>query len=178
MNGRFRGDSLARPTSHGKSGVSVVDYAVWSLLSRRRKGKGIGRKKKRGGLGREGKGRLLPFPFPLFRAFLPPRLPLPFLRLTHRLCNMRPRLIFHSIANSLLKEPSNLTDHSPIMTWLNINTVNNHLATEKTNDTLICLPKKENDSSKKFKTALQTRHTQRLMHDFLVDCRPDKHINS
>ena len=91
---------------------------------------------------------------------------------------MRPRLIFHSIANSLLKEPSNLTDHSPIMTWLNINTVNNHLATEKTNDTLICLPRQENDSSKKFKTARQARHTQRMMHDFLVDCRPDKHINS
>ena len=28
MNGRFRGDSLARPTFHGISGVSVVDYAV------------------------------------------------------------------------------------------------------------------------------------------------------
>ena len=142
MNGRFRGDSLARPTFHGKSGVSVIDYAVCSLRSRRRKGKGIGRKK-RGGLGREGKGHLLPFPFPLFRAFLPPPLPLPFLRLPHRLCNMRPRLIFHSNANSLLKEPSNLTDHSPIMTWLNINTVNNHLATEKTNDTFICLPNRK-----------------------------------
>ena len=91
---------------------------------------------------------------------------------------MRPRLIFHSIANSLLKEPSNLTDHSPIMTWLNINTVNNHLATEKTDDTLICLPKQENDSSKKFKTALQTTDIQRMIHDFLVDCRTDKHINS
>ena len=91
---------------------------------------------------------------------------------------MRPRLIFHSIANSLLKEPSNLTDHSPIMTWLNINTVNNHLATEKTNDALICLPKQENDSSQKFKTAVQTRDIQRMIHDFLVDCRTDKHINS
>ena len=93
---------------------------------------------------------------------------------------MRPRLIFHSIANSLLKDPSNLTNYSPIMTWLNINTVNNHLATEKTNDTLICLPKQENayDSSQKFKTAVQTRDIQRMIHDFLVDCRTDKHINS
>ena len=54
MNGRFRGDSLARPTFHGKSGVSVVDYAVCSLCSRRRKGKGIGRKKKKRGIGERG----------------------------------------------------------------------------------------------------------------------------
>ena len=54
MNGRFRGDSLARPTFHGKSGVSVVDYAVCSLYSRRRKGKGIGRKKKKRGIGERG----------------------------------------------------------------------------------------------------------------------------
>ena len=33
-------------------------------------------------------------------------------------------------------EPSSLSDHSPIMTWLNINTVNNQLAMEYTNDTL------------------------------------------
>ena len=54
MNGRLRGDSLARPTFHGKSGVSVVDCAVCSLYSRRRKGKGIGRKKKKRGIGERG----------------------------------------------------------------------------------------------------------------------------
>ena len=54
MNGRLRGDSLARPTFRGKSGVSVVDYAVCSLCSRRRKGKGIGRKKKKRGIGERG----------------------------------------------------------------------------------------------------------------------------
>ena len=54
MNGRFHGDSLARPTFHGISGVSVVDYAVCSLCSRRRKGKGIGRKKKKRGIGERG----------------------------------------------------------------------------------------------------------------------------
>ena len=67
------------------------------------------------------------------------------------------------------------------MTWLNITTVNNHLATENTNDTLIRLPKQfiwENDSSQKFKTALQTRDIQRMIHDFLVDSRPDKHIRA
>ena len=68
------------------------------------------------------------------------------------------------------------------MTRLNINTVKkNHLATENTNDTLIRLPKQfkcENDSSQKLKTALQTRDIQRTIHDFLVDSRQDKHINS
>ena len=65
------------------------------------------------------------------------------------------------------------------MAWLinNINTVNNHLATENT----IRLPKQfilENDSSQKFITGLQTRDLQRMVLDFLVDSRPDKHINS
>ena len=121
MNGRSRGDSLGRPTFHGKLGVSVVDYAI---------------------------------------------------------CDQD---LFHSIANFVVKEPSSLSDHSPIMTWLNITKVNTHLATENTNDTLIRLPKQfiwENDSSQKFKTALQTRDIQRMVHDFLVDSRPDKHINS
>ena len=50
------------------------------------------------------------------------------------------------------------------MTWLNITKVNTHLATENTNDTLICLPKQfiwENDSTQTFKTPLQTRDTDR-----------------
>ena len=54
---------------------------------------------------------------------------------------------------------------------LNLNTVNNLLATENTNDTLIRLPKQfiwENDSSQKFKTALQTRDIQRMILDFLL----------
>ena len=53
---------------------------------------------------------------------------------------MRARLIpllFHSIANFIVKEPLSLSDHSPIITWYNIYTVNNHLATENTNDTKI-----------------------------------------
>ena len=121
MNGRSRGDSLGRPTFHGKSGVTDVDYAI---------------------------------------------------------CDQD---LFHSIANFVVKEPWSLSDHSPIMTWLNITTINTQLATENTNDTLIRLPKQfmwENDSSQKLKTALQTRDIQRMIHDFLVDSRPDKHIHS
>ena len=46
--------------------------------------------------------------------------------------------LFHSIVNFVVREPSSLSDHSPIMTWLNIATANNHLATENTHDTLQC----------------------------------------
>ena len=64
MNGRYRGDSLGKPTwFHGKSRVSIIDYAI---------------------------------------------------------CDQD---VFHSIANFIVYEPSSLSDHSPIMTRLNINTV-------------------------------------------------------
>ena len=122
MNGRYRGDSLGKPTwFHGKSRVSIIDYAI---------------------------------------------------------CDQD---LFHSIANFIVYEPSSLSDYCPIMTRLNINTVKNHLATENTNDTSIRLPKQficENDSSQKLQSALQTRAIQRTIHDFLVDSRPEKHINS
>ena len=48
--------------------------------------------------------------------------------------------------------PLSLSDHSPIMTWLNVNTVNDHSATTNINDTLVRLPKQfiwERDSSLK-----------------------------
>ena len=58
------------------------------------------------------------------------------------------------------------------MTWLNVNTVYDHSATTNINDTLVRLPKQfiwERDSSLKFRTALQSRDIQRMIHDFLVD---------
>ena len=61
--------------------VSVYDRVVGdqvACLAGVERGRRVGRKGKRGGLGREGKA---PFPFSLFRAFLPP---LPFLRLPRR----------------------------------------------------------------------------------------------
>ena len=79
MNGRFHGDSLARPTFHGKSGVGVVDYAVCSLCSRRRKGKGIGRKKKKeGDWGERVRDACFPSLFPSFALFSLPLSPSPF----------------------------------------------------------------------------------------------------
>ena len=75
----------------------------------------------------------------------------------------------------------NSPDHSPIMTWLNVNTVNDHSATTNINDTLVRLPKQfiwERDSSLKFRTALQSRDIQRMLHDFLIDNRPDRNVNT
>ena len=63
----------------------------------------------------------------------------------------------------------------------NINTVNTHSAATNINDTLTRLPKQfiwENDSSQKFRAALQSNDLQKLIHDFLIDERPDKDINT
>ena len=122
LNGRTSGDSLGRPIFHGKSGVSIVDYAI---------------------------------------------------------CDQD---LFRHIANFIVREPLSLSDHSPIMTWLNVlNTVNDHSATTNINDTLVRLPKQfiwERDSSLKFRTALQSRDIQRMIHDFLIDNRPDRSVNT
>ena len=67
------------------------------------------------------------------------------------------------------------------MTWLNVNTVNDHSATTNISDTLVRLPKQfiwERDSSLKFRTALQSRDIQRMIHDFLIDNRPDRNVNT
>ena len=77
LNGRTSGDTLGRPTFHGKSGVSIVDYAI---------------------------------------------------------CDQD---LFRHIANFIVREPLSLSDHSPIMTWLNVNTVSDHSATTNINDTLV-----------------------------------------
>ena len=79
------------------------------------------------------------------------------------------------VANFIVREPSSLSDHSPIMAWLNIGTNDNHLATKNTNDTLTRLPKQfiwESNSPQKFRAALQSRDIQRMIHDFLVDSGP------
>ena len=110
-----------RPTFHGKSGVSIVDYAI---------------------------------------------------------CDQD---LFRHIVNFIVREPLSLLDHSPIMTWLNVNTVNDHSATTNISDTLVRLPKQfiwERDSSLKFRTALQSRDIQRMIHDFLIDNRPDRNVNT
>ena len=121
LNGRISGDSLGRPTFHGKSGVSVIDYAI---------------------------------------------------------CDQD---LFRYITNFIVREPSSLSDHSPITTWLNINTVSDQMTTPNINDTLIRLPKQfiwESDSSQKFRATLQSRDIQRMIHDFLLDSTPLGNINT
>ena len=121
LNGRIYDDSLGRPTFHGKSGVSVVDYAV---------------------------------------------------------CDQD---LFPHLANFFVREPSSLSDHSPIMAWLNIDTNDNHLATTNTNDTLTRLSKQfiwETNSPQKFRATLQSRDIQRMTHDFLIHSGPDRNINT
>ena len=49
------------------------------------------------------------------------------------------------------------------------------------NDTLVGLPKQfiwERDSSLKFRTALQSRDIERMIHDFLIDKSPDRNVNT
>jgi len=49
------------------------------------------------------------------------------------------------------------------------------------NDALVRLPKQfiwKRDSSLKFRTALQSRDIQRMIHDFLINNRPDRNVNT
>ena len=90
VNGTVNGDSLGRPTFHGRNGISVIDYAI---------------------------------------------------------CDQD---LFTHIANFIVKEPLCLSDHSPIVTWLNINTNFSSRDKSSESDTLTHLPKQffwENDSS-------------------------------
>ena len=102
LNGRINGDSLGRPTFHGKSGISVIDYSI---------------------------------------------------------CDQD---LLRNITSFIVKEPNSLSDHS-------------HLDNDSSNETIINdsltpLPKQffwENDSSQKFRDALQSEDIQRMIHDFM-----------
>ena len=62
LNGRVSGDTLGRPTFHGRNGISVIDYAI---------------------------------------------------------CDQD---LFLNVSNFVVKQPYSLSDHSPIVAWININT--------------------------------------------------------
>ena len=77
--------------------------------------------------------------------------------------------LFQHVANFIVKEPSCLSDHSPIVTWLNINTNISNWDAIPANDTLTSLPKQfcwEHDSTQKFKEALRSPSTQTLIREF------------
>ena len=92
LNGRINGDSLGRPTFHGKSGISVIDYSI---------------------------------------------------------CDQD---LLRNITSFIVKEPNSLSNHSPIITWLLFQ--NSFFW--------------ENDSSQKFRDALQSEDIQRMIHDFII----------
>ena len=87
--------------------------------------------------------------------------------------------LFRHIANFTVKEPSSYSDHSPIITWININTINQNPVAPIINDTLLHLPKQfdwENESPQKFRATLQTEHIQRMINEFLDDTVPSENV--
>ena len=88
--------------------------------------------------------------------------------------------LFQHVANFIVKEPSCLSDHSPIVTWLNINTNISNRDAIPANDTLTSLPKQfcwEHDSTQKFKDALRSPSTQTLIREFLNDNESTANVN-
>ena len=88
--------------------------------------------------------------------------------------------LFQHVANFIVKEPSCLSDHSPIVTWLNINTNISNRDAIPANDTLTSLPKQfcwEHDSTQKFKDALRSPSTQTLIREFLNDNESPANVN-
>ena len=88
--------------------------------------------------------------------------------------------LFQHVANFIVKEPSCLSDHSPIVTWLNINTNISNRDAIPANDTLTSLPKQfcwEHDSTQKVKEALRSPSTQTLIREFLNDNESIANVN-
>ena len=70
------------------------------------------------------------------------------------------------VANFVVKDPLHLSDHSPIISWLNINKKTSYNHTILEGDTLTRLPKQllwENDSALKFKDTLRSPRIQTLI---------------
>ena len=83
--------------------------------------------------------------------------------------------IFPTVARFVVKEPSFFSDHSPVITWLNIET-NKNVA--PTNDTLKRLPRQfcwENDSTQKFKDVLRSSSTQILIREPVSERKRTNH---
>ena len=88
--------------------------------------------------------------------------------------------LFSNISNFIVKEPSCLSDHSPIITWLNINSESSSPAALSKNDHLTRLPKQffwENDSLSKFKDVLRSPALQSLIQEFINDDTPINDMN-
>ena len=87
--------------------------------------------------------------------------------------------LFSSVAHFVVKEPSFFSDHSPVITWLNVETNICNKSVAHANDTLKRLPIQfcwENDSTQKFKDALRSSST--LIQEFLNENEPITNVNT
>ena len=88
--------------------------------------------------------------------------------------------LFSSVAHFVVKVPSFFSDHSPVITWLNVETNIRNKNVAHANDTVKRLPRQfcwENDSTQKFKDALRSSSTQLLIREFLND-EPITNVNT
>lgn len=83
------------------------------------------------------------------------------------------------IANFTVEKPSSYSDHSPVITWINNNTINQNPVAPVINNILLHLPKQfiwENDCAQKFRSTWQTEHVQRMINEFLDDTVPSENV--
>ena len=112
LNGRVWGDTLGRPTFHGRNGISVIDYAI---------------------------------------------------------CDQD---LFSNVSSFVVNQPCSISDHSSIITSININTTIGEPESSIENNPLSRLPMQflwENDSASKFKDVLRSPDLQMLIRDYLDD---------
>ena len=84
-----------------------------------------------------------------------------------------------NIANFTVEKPSSYSDHRPVITWINNNTIDQNPVAPVINNTLLHLPTQfiwENDSAQKFRATWQTEHVQRMINEFLDDTVPSENV--
>ena len=89
---------------------------------------------------------------------------------------------FLNVANFVVKQPSYLSDHSAIVTWLNLNTrlIGDETHTPNSSNRLSKLPRQfcwEIDSNLKFKNALRTEPIQILIRQYMARSTEDVNIS-
>ena len=86
-----------------------------------------------------------------------------------------------NVANFVVKQPCSLSDHSSIITWLNINTnISEHEPSHESNR-LSRLPIQflwEKDSAPKFKDILRSADLQTLIREYIDDDTPIQDVNT
>ena len=86
-----------------------------------------------------------------------------------------------NVANFVVKQPCSLSDHSSIITWLNINTNISELEPSHESTRLSRLPIQflwEKDSAPKFKDILRSADLQTLIREYIDNDTPIQDVNS